>query len=444
MLMTAQGNVSDILPETLQEDFEQIFEYIERHLTVEYVWKDNLLSAVHRWRESDKQSTSMATRLASIYFGHNAEAIAPCFNRIANKKYLNSVKGRSGKLMQPDETKLGRFRALNASVAISITSRFTPGSFKTTHHATMLNLSQQEWLSTVCSVIDLDDAFPIPTVVALLASVHTSFYAAERRNSIPAASTDIIAWRNGIYSVIPSLLLDIKLTPNHFESVCLDYFWANVKANENGSIQFSNTAPLQRHEIDSDQMITSTELSSLERLAEPYLGQPDMSAPDCPLYLSLGTPLHYGDTHLCFTGWLQGSIAGTEGVSDVLKAMLMSRVEPEVCPGHDDGSKQVMNIKTSIWARKPHSKPIDKEHPVFVPVLGDHCWATFVAGQMVNQGGRIVFRCPTCADQNFNDQMPNQPGCDDGRPRCFIGLCGFEASDASPGTSEIVLRGKRT
>ena len=42
-----------------------------------------------------------------------------------------------------------------------------------------------------------------------------------------------------------------------------------------------------------------------------------------------------------------------------------------------------------------------KDHPVFLPVSGDHCWALFVAGQMNEQGGRIVYRCVNCAVENF-------------------------------------------
>ena len=428
MLLTALGHLSDILPENLQEDFEQVFAYIEDHLTVEYTWTDDIICAVPRWREADQKPTSMATRLASIYFSHTAEFIAPCYDRIAKQKYLNCVKGKSRKLMQPNETKLGRFRAITASVAISIISRFAPGTFKTAHHATLLNLSQPGWLSSVCSVLDLDDSFRVPTVVALLASVHVGVYVAHRRESIPAAGTDVIAWRNGIYSVIPSLLLDMKLSPETFEFVCLDHFWANVKARENGSIQSSNTPDVQRYELDTDPLCNTTDLASSERLVKPYIGLPELSAPDSPLYLSLGTPLHYGESHLCFMGWFGGSIAGTVGVMDVLKAVLMSRVEPEICPGHVGGPKQVVNVKTSIWAQEPYSKPIDRQYPVYVPVGGDHCWAIFVAGQMVNQGGRIVFRCPTCADENYKSPLPDGSGSDN-RPRCFVGFCERDTTD---------------
>lgn len=425
MLLTALRHIPDIGPEKLQEDFEQVFEYIEDHLTVEYTYRENTAYAEHRWREPDKKPTAMAIRLASIYFSHTAESIAPCFDRIARQKYLNCVKGKSRKEMRPDETKLARFRAVTASVAISIISRFAPGTFKTAHHATQMMLSSYYWLSNVCSVLDPDDTFPITTVVTLLANIHSGSHSLPTEK-IPSAAAEMIAWRKGMYSVIPSLLFDMKLSPDKFEFVCLDHFWANVKASEDGSILSSNTEAVQRHDLGANRLFDSADSSSLERLGEPYLGLPDSSAPDCPLYLSLSAPLHYGDPHLCFVGWFQGSIFGTVGIMDVLKVILISRVEPKLCPGHDGGPKKVVNVKTSVWAQEAQSKPIDKQHPLFVPVGGDHCWALFIGGQMVSQGGRIVFRCPTCAYENF--KIPEGFGADN-TPPCLIGFHTSEMND---------------
>lgn len=65
--------------------------------------------------------------------------------------------------MRPDEVSLGRVRPPIASVAISIISQFAPDSFRTTHHLTMVNFSQQGWSYNACGILDLYDAFPIPT-----------------------------------------------------------------------------------------------------------------------------------------------------------------------------------------------------------------------------------------------------------------------------------------
>lgn len=140
MLLTALRHIPNTGPEQLQEDFERVFGYIEDHLAVDYTCGESTADAVHRWREPDKKPKPMVIRLASIYFPHTAESIAPCFNRIAKPKYLNCVKGRSRNEMRPNETELARFRAITASVAISIISRFALGTFKTAHHATRLRL----------------------------------------------------------------------------------------------------------------------------------------------------------------------------------------------------------------------------------------------------------------------------------------------------------------
>lgn len=421
MLLTALGHVSYIPPETLQDDFERVFDHIGSILKVEYTCKDDAIIAKYRWRDSGAKPTSTATRLASIYFSHIAEHVAPCFDRIAKEDYLKCVMGRSSKVMQPDAKKLGRFRAITASVAISIISRFASETFETVHHATRLNLSLPGPLTLLCRVLDQDDFFPMATVVALLASVHAGIHTPEE---MPAASTEIIAWRQGIYSVVPSLLLDMKVSRESPQPVCFDRFWANVNTEYNGSIKSSNTEEIQRYEVTLDEPFNIPDLSSAERLAKPYLGLPDLSAPDSPLYLSLGAPLHYGDPHLCFIGWFQGSVAGAVGITDALKAVLMSRVEPDICPGHEGGPKQVLNVKTSVWAREPLPKPIHRQHSVFIPVGGDHCWTIFLAAQTVNQGGRIVFRCPTCADEKFESQGSNgSRATHDSRPFCFVGFC---------------------
>ncbi|KAI4108350.1 MAG: hypothetical protein LQ339_002251 [Xanthoria mediterranea] len=103
MLLTALGHVSDILPETLQEDFEQVFEYIEEVLTVEYTCRNGMIYVEYRWREIDKKATPMALRLASVYFSHLAEQVAPCL--IASQDRNISTASKGGRKRSCNRTK---------------------------------------------------------------------------------------------------------------------------------------------------------------------------------------------------------------------------------------------------------------------------------------------------------------------------------------------------
>lgn len=344
--------------------------------------------------------------LASIHFSECAEFVAPCYDRIANEQYLNRVRGKSKNLMKPKASykELARFRAITASIVISIVSRFAPTSFKLVHHAIELDLSQTDWLSMMCNFIDRAEgssssisSIKLCEAVLALAIVHAGYVHGGVHLGIQDFNNYIIAWRNGIYGVVPALLLNMSVLKEELPLVCIDYFWANVKVREDGSIRAAIAPGVEQHELDIEP--TDSNLSTLQRLDKPQVGDPERSAPDLPLYLSLGTPLHHGEPDLCFTAWLHGSIAGTVGILDVLEALLISRVEPSQCPGHDKAS-QVVNIKTSIWSADVYSKPVTKDYPIFLPVSEDHCWALFLAGQTYERG-RIVYRCVGCAAENF-------------------------------------------
>ena len=132
--------------------------------------------------------------------------------------------------------------------------------------------------------------------------------------------------------------------------------------------------------------------------------------------------MHTTGSTLCFIAWIDGSVAGTVGIQDIFYLLAVSNVEPEVCKGHDQPVRFI-NIKTSLWAQDYWEKPQSRQHPNFMPVCGDDCWAFFAAGQVVYMDGRIVFRCPTCAVENYKSSIPESaqnPG--QNLRGCFVGL----------------------
>lgn len=433
LLLTALGDAPPISPECLQEDFDQVFDYVEKHLTIDYFAEDGQALARYNWKSVDIASTPTAIRLASVYFPALTEFVAPCFNRIANGTYLSLVTERRFRgIIRPEKKELGRLRAITASIVIAIVSRFAPKTFKIVRHATSMDLYDDLWLSEMCKTIDQVKYPSLSQVVSPLAELHvapeddsdlrmTTYSASETRNS------NKIAWRRGIYSIFPSYLFNMELSPANVQFVCSDQFWANVKTQRDGSIRTTSGPGVQRYDIDIDQPSGIADLSDLERQgdlvpAPSILGPPELSAPDCPLYLSLGSPMHTIESCLCFVAWINGAVAGTVGIRDSFYLLAVSNGEPEVCPGHDR-CMQFINIKTSIWAQNYWDKPQSRQHPIFMPVCGDKCWAIFAAGQLVHEDGRIVFKCPTCAVENYRSRLPDSMESPGQGPRgCFIGL----------------------
>ena len=152
--------------------------------------------------------------------------------------------------MKPNKKELARFRAITASIIIAIVSRFAPISFRNAHHTTMLDISSPDWLDIMCKLIDnggsVGFSIPLNPLVEALASVYTAHDPEKGERTNPR----VIAWRNGIYGIVPSVLLNMKVSADRFDLVCIDYFWANVKVREDGSIRTGFHPTVDRHEID--------------------------------------------------------------------------------------------------------------------------------------------------------------------------------------------------
>ncbi|KAL8757670.1 MAG: hypothetical protein Q9199_002051 [Rusavskia elegans] len=398
MLMSALRCRLDILVETLQADFEHVYEYVESNLRVDFVLRKEVSrpAAEFSWEEPSGKACSIARRLAAIHFPICAELVAPCYTRIASEHCLSMVRPKVRRAVKPGRPELARFRAVTAAIAISIASRLAPSSFKNVSHATVMELDDEHWVSELCTLLDnhMDSGsgLPLRFAIFILAAVH----AAHEPIDSEKTNGKIIGWRNGVYGIVPDLLLGMAIYSPRMHLVCIDYFWANVKVREDGSIRSSQTPDLQTY--DSDPISNP---QALQKPNEPGLGQVILCSPDTPLHLSLGTPLYLGEPDLCLIGRIGGSVAGTVGILDVLWALLRSDVEPETCPGHSSPTG-VWNVKASAWARQLYTKPISWLYPTFVPVVGDHCWAIFLVGQTAMQyNGRVVYRCVDCAVENF-------------------------------------------
>ena len=399
MLLTALGNQSNTYPEVLQDHFEFIHQYLETRIFVNYEETKTLvgdLQARFHWATPLVPTTAIARRIAAIYFPLTAEVIAPCYSRIASEELLSHLTDHDsligGYVTIPEAVCL--FRAVTAAVSISIISILGGRSFRDVQHSTSLSLTTSAWLESVCKLLEqaLVSGLEYSKAVYALAVIHCH----QDPENIRKCSSQIVAWRSGIYSVVPSLLLSIKPSPDAVGLLCIDgYHWANVRVREDGSVRSASTAALLEDPDILQEIQVGQNASPLQSLSQPWAGQAHPGTPDVPLYLTIERPLHYSGPDLCFVGRINGSVVGSTGVLDVLRGLIRSSDEPRDCPGHAS-PPSVINAKASIWAQDYRSKPTGPSSHTFVPVQGDDCWAIFLVGQSNQFNGRIALRCPEC------------------------------------------------
>ena len=270
MILNALGNQSTIFPEVLQGHFEYVHRCIEAAGRFEYEESSDVTALVEaRFRQAplSTQSTPLERRFAAMYLPLSAELIAPCYRAIATEDNLRRLRDHDalhgGFQKVPEDVCL--FRAITAAIVISIVSRLAPDGFKETQHAISLTLTHSGWLDEMCK--PLDQAFvsglKYNQIVSVLAIIHSA------RDPEKAFETNksIVAWRSGIYSVVPSLLLSMNASPSAVTPQCTDVYWANVKVREDGSIYSAPTGAILEDDalIDEVQEGNASALQSLSR-----------------------------------------------------------------------------------------------------------------------------------------------------------------------------------
>ncbi len=424
MFSNSLRNRFNVAPEVFQTIFEQIYSYIESHLTLH--WKVKTVDDYERFLGSHGQSrihhrgarsmrlnaewnhqgtpSSISVRLASINFPLSAEFIAPCYDRISNPESLEAILHSVDEHISMEGREVSRevaiFRAITASIVISMASRFAGGDFKTRQHCTCLDLASGVWLATICQMLDetISARLELSRAVFVLAAVHAG--CSPSFSSHPDVGEGLIGWRNGIYSVMPSVIIEMAPSPEALGLRCFEGFWANVAVRKTGAI-FSG--PDRTLYVDNA-MRHGTEAPehSLQSLAGPYIGSPSNGPPDIPLYLNIERSPNSEDLEMCFCGRIGGMSVGVVGIKEVMYTLALSLAERGECRGHPNPSA-VVNITASTWAAKTIYKPVGvwEELHTFIPVQNDPCWAIFLAGQSSYFDGRVVYGCVSCAAQKM-------------------------------------------
>ena len=293
--------------------------------------------------------------------------------------------------------------AVTAVTVVSVVSGFGVDGFKVSQHATSLNLTYPDWLDDMCKILDkaLVSGLKYNQIVSALAVIHSA-----PAPNVLQAKDRIIAWRSGIYSVVPSLLLSMSASPGAVALQCIDTYWANVNVREDGSIKSVATRSLLEDWLLIEE-IQGENSSSLQPLSRPWMGLLRPGPPNVPFYMTIETTLHYSQPDLCFVGRIGGSVIGSMGVLDVLRDLFRNMDELGHCPCHTSPFA-VINVKASQWAnsrrannrrannRRANNRRAKSAVRTYAPVEGYDWWAIFVSGQSCYSNGRLALRCADC------------------------------------------------
>jgi len=402
MFLDALNNVSDFFPEAFQDHFETVFAFVKAHLNVQYGIKTNSKVVANlEWKQYHKGSKSIERRLAAIYFPRSAKYLAHCYAPLAMSDILDQILTSKSAIAPYEDIphNLALFRVISAAIVLAMASRLTEATFESVQHSITLELGNEGWLIPMCNVLDgaISSALGLHHVVSVLAAVHTGY----DPDLIQSCSSKIIAWRRGIFAVVPSILLSMKPTQEAIGFQCLDQYWANVAVREDGSVRDATTGtPLQDMDLMEEVVATTgPDRSTLDLVGRPWFGLPQFDTPDRPLYLSIERPLHYSDPDLCFVGRIDGSAVGSNSIEDTILSLVRSFSESVECRGHVSLTN-VVNLKSSHWVSNRNKKPVGEEQLTFIPVSGNPSWALFLAGEAAPFNGHIVSGCVECSVQS--------------------------------------------
>ncbi|KAL2866127.1 uncharacterized protein BJX67DRAFT_356642 [Aspergillus lucknowensis] len=415
-------------PECLQEDFEYIRHSIATRMQVSFglenhgrPLKEDIRARIE-WKEEEegprRRVSATERSLASIYFPLLADHVGPCYSRIATRSVLAEVRNSRRQLAGTDASSsltegVARFRTTTLAIVLALVSPLADDQFWNIRHCISVDLADEDWLEEACGTINRTYASSIEysEMVDLLAAVHVGVdigdnVTVSEDNKKNFLSREIIGWRNGRYSVIPSLLLEMKPSPHAIRLACRDSFYANLRVQRDGSIRSAHNEAIytDRDQFPQQQQQPHAVISSSSGPHDPWIGPASPKPPSKPLHLSIERAAEYEDARLCFVARADGNNIGEVSIKAVLKAVARGfEVAERSCNGrpHPNAagtSECVWNLDVRHWLRDRYLKPLGSvDLPGYLAVRDDAQWALFVAGQMEYSHGCLVVRCLGCA-----------------------------------------------
>ena len=429
LFCTTLETQSGLIPEVLQSRFEEVYQYIQEHLS--FVWKSGYVKGSHAanmgqvqacpvWKKSKIASTPSALRLAAFHFPIAAEWLAPCYEKIAGSKDWIIILDQKQRSSIGWETgfppALINFRIISASILISVASRLAPEDFESLRHSINIALDTPDWIASMSSIIDngvhpghesqpSSLGFPLWKAVQILAVVHAASSPDWVDQEADVDVRRIIGWRTGVYAVLPSLLFEMAPTEKAIGIRCLDQFWANAVVRSQGAIHTQDNTIMYGLSIaaESSNMSDSDTEASLPLVntgGECHFGTAVTRPADRALYLSLEKPARLPLHDIAMCGRINGDSVGIVSVLSIIQTLIISLEAAKQCPGHATNTvtQTVYNVHTSNWCQNRNQKPCWKGMPTVISAQEHPLWAIFLAGHSGwGMSGRISFGCFDCA-----------------------------------------------
>lgn len=431
LFCTALSKQSNVRPESLQARFMSVHEYITDHL--QFVWRSGYtnktvgsntgqINACPVWKKYEGKSlTSTAFRIAASLFPTASEWLAPCYVPISDEDHLAAITNPEERSAIGWKQQLSPaiidFRIITASIIMSVASRLAPEGFDSMRHAIGLDLDTPDWLTSISSSLDkhlyqapshhspaVSSGVPFWKAVQIVAVIHAAIGGGQVDQDADVDIRRIIGWRSGVYSVIPSIILEMAPTERAIGIRCLDKFWANAIVRSQGSIHTQDNTlmygrPFKPDDLEGISQGVESQMSLVNTVGECHLGPAVTRPPDRQLYLSLEKPPRLPDHDICFCGRVNGDSVGMVSILSVIQTLIVSLDESEQCTGHaKTDSETVYNVQTSNWCEHKNQKPCWEGMPTVVSALEHPLWTLFLAGHSGwGLNGRISFGCFTCA-----------------------------------------------
>jgi hypothetical protein len=397
MFVNSLLNQSDIGPETFETRFESIDKFIKKNVSFE--WKEKFpvnLCLVAQWQKPS--SEPLAVRLASIYFPLLADNLAPCYEFMATDGVLETIQLCEDAMAGHDEfpTALVNFRVATACILFSIAGVIGGDGFDQLPHVTTLTLGVTDWIRKVSSCLDkafsAGGGLPLWKAVVVVAAAHAAALPGEFLSGADnGRELDyIIGWRNGNYSVLPSILTHMTLGYESLGLVCGDIFYCQIPTHREGYIIGALPPPT----IPSEDLLQRALSGASDSSQDPYIGPPEILPPDTPLYITFEKPFYRSTLGILFCGRVGGEVVGVAGIKDTLLVLLRSLDVPVACNGHQNIGN-VLNVRAPLFSSL--KRPTwSEQFNTYVSAEHDQAWAIFLAGMSYSFGGRISFGCCDC------------------------------------------------
>ena len=417
LLINALHLCCDELPESFQTWFEDIQKLIRTSLDFHWEWSAangrSSIKIVAGWRTPTDRPPSWSTRLASLEFANIADRVAHCYILAGSEHMLRVVLKTKDNWIDNGQIprELIRYRIITASILLAIVGRLTDPGFDNLHHATTLNLNRPHWISKMAQYVSrgIEHGFLIRTAVALIATIHCGVDPEELGEELLTSdqtyseNSEVIGWRNGIYTVVPSLLFEMAPTQESIGFHCSDIFIGNLPVHDKGLIRSSHERRMTFSE-SSDRGPLSIEGVERCQAAPPIVVcSPVAAASDVEMYINIERIFQTQDPDLCFCGRVGGEVLGVVSVTAILSTLLRSFRPRIQCRGHENPA-QAEIMPASFWANnrwvrdRLMSKSVaSHNHHTYVPVSGNSCWTLFLAGQIDSSQGVVSEGCFDCA-----------------------------------------------